>query len=929
MTAAAGTRGLLGDRYQLEEELGTGGQGTVYRAFDRHLGRQVAVKVIRPELSPLLGPERFQREIAIAASLSHPNIVPLLDSGGEGERLWYTMPLAEGESLRARLRRQTQLPLDEALTITRDVAAAIDYAHGRGFLHRDIKPENIVFVSGHALVLDFGLARAIEVAGEEAITSGNLVMGTPAYMSPEQASGQIRLGGATDIYSLGCVLYEMLAGSPPFSGATAQAIIARHLADEPPAISIVRPTVSHGLDEALAKALAKVPADRYRSGAEMVRALESAEPKGKTRGRRRVLLTVAAAVAVTGLGALMVRPTVFLDSNKVMGFPLLARGGVPGFEVEQVEEAVAAAMQDTDPLRWLRARLFLGGDARGNLTADSATRVARRRGARYWLGGSLARIADSTVVRLELYDARGDSLVASRAEVGGPGTPAYVLAFRAVNLLLPKVVGRSTHVAEKYLERHRPAAVAKWLAGEVAYRNARYRDALALYRQALAADSSLVPAALKGAMSASWLVEYSAADSLVQLALRHESELPAPNRLLAHGMAHQFAGDGDSAAIWYRRAVQRNPEWSEAWYSVGEAAYHLWPAGDALDSVANDAFLRSVQADPDFAPVVFHLAELAIARNDLAQAAELVARHRRLSADTAQQLQLEFMLGCVRSPGPVDWTPLAVRDTGGVALIEAGRILAAGGRHLGCAASAYGAALRSRLPDEDQSRRWTASLGLHHIAIARGDREGAKALADSIVAAGQPAGRGLRILDAVLGTGSDLIGAAEMAAQDAPLDSVSVARLQWFGEWSAAHGDIPRLAAVTARMRHDAAVSGLREDSVRTQAMEARLLLARGDTAAAIDRLRALHPVAPLGLLIWGHWEAMSAERLLLARLLLARGQPAAAMRVAASFDGARSGADLAFLPLSLDLRREAAERLGDREQLVALARRQADLSRR
>ena len=293
-----------------------------------------------------------------------------------------------------------------------------------------------------------------------------------------------------------------------------------------------------------------------------------------------------------------------------------------------------------------------------------------------------------------------------------------------------------------------------------------------------------------------------------------------------------------------------------------------------------------------------------------------------------QQLQLELMLACVRSPESVDWTPLAARDTGGVELISAGRILAAGGRHLACAESAYGAALRSRLPDQDQSRRWTASLGLHHVLIARGERAAAKALADSIVAAGQPAGRGLRILDALLGAGSDSIGAAEMAAQDAPLDSVSVARLQWFGEWSAAHGDTARLAAVTARMQVDAGRSGTLEDSARARAMAARLLLARGDTAAAMDILRALRPVAPLDLLLWGYWEPMSAERLLLARLLLERGEPAEAIRVAASFDGARSGTDLAFLPLSLELRREAAERLGAREQTVALARRQADLSR-
>jgi hypothetical protein len=612
----------------------------------------------------------------------------------------------------------------------------------------------------------------------------------------------------------------------------------------------------------------------------------------------------------------------------VMGFPLLARGGVPQFEDEQDEEAVAAAMQDTDPLRWLRARLFLGGDARGNLTADSATRVARKRGARYWLGGSLARISDSTVVRLELYDAGGDSLVASRAEVGAPGTPAYVLAFRAVNMLLPKVVGRSTHVAEKYLEQHRPAAVAKWLAGEVAYRNARYRDALALYREALATDSTLVPAALKGAITAAWLVRYDAADSLVRLALRHEGDLPPANRLLAHGMVHQFAGNGDSAAVWFGRAVAQNPDWSEAWYAVGEALYHLWPPGDQLDSLARAAFRRSLEADPDFAPVVFHLAELAIAEGDLAEASRLAARHGQLSADSAEILQLELMLGCVRSGGSVDWTPLVVRDTGGIQLTTAGRLLGAAGRHLDCAASAYRAAIESPLPDDDFSRRWTSVMGLHHVLIARGERDAAQRLIDSVARSGIPAARGLLVLDAVLGAGPESRGAAEMTAQDAPLDKVSLGRLWWFGEWAAVQGDTARIAAIAQQLRRMTWLSGRAGDLVPLRAMSARLALARGDTAAAIDSLRSLRPMAPLGQLIWGYWEPLSTERMLLANLLLAKGHAAEAMRVADTFDGSRSGTDLAFLPQSLELRRRAAAVMRDRVLDTALARRQAALSR-
>ena len=932
MPAMAQFQAQLGDRYELESELGSGGQGAVFRARDLRLDRIVAVKFLRPDIAPLLGSDRFQREIAIAAALSHPNIVPLLDSGGEGSHLYYTMPLVEGQSLRERLRRDPQLPLEDALRIIRDVVAALDYAHERGFVHRDIKPENILLTGDRAIVLDFGIARAIEVAGDDAITSGNIVIGTPMYMSPEQGAGQKQLDGRTDIYGLACVLYEMLAGVPPFTGATPQAVIARHIVDQPPSLSVVRKSVSPALEEAIGKALAKVPADRYATGAGFVRALESAQrhPGGRALLRRRLRRAAVVVIpAVVVLSAYLAWPTAVLDNNKVMGFPLIARGGVAPFAVEQVEEAIAAAMQDTDPLRWLRARLFLGSAPGAGLPADSATRVARRRGARYWLGGSLSAIGDSLVVRLELFDAKGDSLIASRSVTAALSTPSYVPAFHAINTLLPHIVGRSTHVAEKYLERHPPAAVAKWLEGEVAYRNARYPDALTFYRQALEADSTLAVAALKGAMTAGWLAEYDIADSLVGLALRRESELPTANRLLARGLVHQFAGNGDSAMIWFRQAVKAGPEWSEGWYQVGEAAYHLWPAGDNLDSIAHDAFRRSLELDPDFAPVVFHLAELAVATGDLQQAAVLLKRHRQLSADRAQQLQLQLMLHCIRDgPGEADWSSLAQIDTPGVNLLTAGGLLVAGGRYMDCAEEAYLAALLSPAPDKDVSRRWDAALSLHHIFVARGDGTRARVIADSIIESGIMAGRGLRILDAVLGVGSDSMGAVEIAWIGQPVDSMNVRRIWWFGEWSAARGDTVMLAAVTRRAQELADSTGAIADLVPARVMTARLTLARGDTTAAIDSLRAIRPVASLVGLSWGHWEPLAAERLLLAELLLTRKEPEEALQVAQSFDGQRSIVDLAFLRPSLEARRRAAERLGDRSLTEEFERRLAVLKR-
>src|SRR5712691_9101040 len=217
----------LADRYALERELGRGGMATVYLARDLRHGRPVAIKVLRPEIAATLGPERFLREIDTAARLTHPHILPLHDSGEAAGFLFYVMPYVEGESLRDRLSREKQLPLGDALQIAREVADALSYAHSHDVVHRDIKPENILFEAGHAVVTDFGIARAITAAGGETLTGTGIAVGTPAYMSPEQLAGGEHVDGRTDVYSLGCVLYEMLAGEPPFTGPTAQAIQAR------------------------------------------------------------------------------------------------------------------------------------------------------------------------------------------------------------------------------------------------------------------------------------------------------------------------------------------------------------------------------------------------------------------------------------------------------------------------------------------------------------------------------------------------------------------------------------------------------------------------------------------------------------------------------------------------------------------------------
>jgi tRNA A-37 threonylcarbamoyl transferase component Bud32 len=313
MTTMSRFTTALYNRYRLERELGQGGMATVYLAHDLRHERDVAIKVLHPDLGAALGAERFLSEIKTTARLQHPHILPLLDSGAADRLLYYVMPYVRGETLRARLERERQLPIADAVRIAREVAGALDHAHKQGIIHRDIKPENILLQEGSALVADFGIALAVQQAGAQRLTQTGLSLGTPQYMSPEQAMGERAIDARSDVYALGAVTYEMLAGEPPFSGPTTQAIVARVLTERPAAIRAVRDTVPDRVEAAVFTALAKLPADRYGSAAEFAVALtatataardtmSAAAPGPRVRGLRPVLITAALALAL-GLAA--------------------------------------------------------------------------------------------------------------------------------------------------------------------------------------------------------------------------------------------------------------------------------------------------------------------------------------------------------------------------------------------------------------------------------------------------------------------------------------------------------------------------------------------------------------------------------------------------------------------------------------------------
>jgi eukaryotic-like serine/threonine-protein kinase len=424
LTRTLPLQGDFGDRYRIVRELGSGGMATVYLARDLKHERDVALKVLRPELAAILGTERFFREIEFIARLTHPHILPLYDSGLTPLSKatdpiaipWYTMPYVEGETLRARLKRESQLPLDDALQIAREVADALNYAHGHDIVHRDIKPENILLEAGHAVVADFGIAKAINAAAKPGLSSASLPIGTPPYMSPEQVTAEHTLDGRSDLYSLGCVLYEMLAGRPPFTGATTESIARQHIAAPVPSVRVVRPSVPVHVEQAITRALAKAPADRFATASELARALErGVRPPSIVIRRWRVpALGMIAVMALLALWLLLRRPgeraadlVKQQESPRiaVLYFDVLPRDSTLAPFAEGLTEALIRELGGARPFRVVSRN---GVRSFRSRTVPFDSLVAAL-GVNTVIDGSVRRVGSRLQVQVQLIDARSNT----------------------------------------------------------------------------------------------------------------------------------------------------------------------------------------------------------------------------------------------------------------------------------------------------------------------------------------------------------------------------------------------------------------------------------------------------------------------------------------------------------------------------------------
>jgi serine/threonine-protein kinase len=621
----------------------------VFLATDLKHRRQVAIKVLRPELATVLGADRFLREIEIASSLNHPHILPLFDSGEADGLLYFVAPFIEGQSLRDRLNAEHQLPVEEAVELTRQVAAALAYAHGRGLLHRDIKPENILLAQGEAVVADFGIARAVEEAAERRLTQTGIVIGTPAYMSPEQGVGG-PVEARSDLYSLACVLYEMLAGQPPFTSLTAHALLAQHSLDQVPSLRAARPAVPAALEAVIARALAKLPADRFQSVAEFSAALGAATHAptltvSRTRrgGRRRALPVGLALAALAGLAlwawqrqASGGRPR--LDPQLILVLPFQVAGAVdttlvsPEGMVDLVATRLSgeAGPRAVYPGSAVRAWLQAGGTRSHELPVATALRVAAELGA----GQVLLGRAFGAPGRLELSGSlvrvgRGETVAAER--VSGASDSLLPLLDQLLAKILLQTAGPGSRRLDE-LTTDRLRALRPYLGGLEKYRRGQYREAARLFNQALDEDSAFALAGLALAAAENAVGRVGERERGVAIAWAHRARLSGPDRLfLAALVGPRYPGHSSLAEILaaWERAVDSLPDRWEVWYELADVLFHYGAFLGKPGSLqrATTAFQKVLEADSAFAPALEHLVDLALGAGDTSAVRRLGTRY--------------------------------------------------------------------------------------------------------------------------------------------------------------------------------------------------------------------------------------------------------------------------------------------------------------
>ena len=842
----------LGASYSIERELGGGGMSRVFVARDATLDREVVVKVLPPEMAGAMSADRFRREIQVAARLQHPHIVPLLSAGHAGDLLYFTMPFVSGESLRTRLVRG-ELPITEAVRILRDVADALAYAHKHGVARRDIKPENVLLSEGHALVTDFGVAKALSAAstGEHGTapnatggaTSIGVAVGTPAYMAPEQAAADPTADHRVDIYAFGVLAYELLVGEPPFRGRTAQETIAAHMTQAPDPVSRRRPSVPESLAALVMRCLEKRPADRPQNATELVNVLESAHTPGghvpgytssgtlaPARARSWKSWAIGAALlAVLGGVALAWRARERAgtpDARLVVVLPFRVAGADPSLHYlrEGMVDLLAAKLTGltrvADPRSVLAACHSAGGTETADVDQDAALRIARRLGAREVLLGDVTGAKGTVVLHASLVSTDGGE--PRTASVEGMQDSVTVLVDRLAVQLLALRSGQDIRTLGS-ISATPLAAIRDYLDGQALARRGKYVDALAKFNGAVRADSNFAVAWYGRYDMEGWLS--GASDSSSRALSRLMDRLPPATRAVAEarvGLHYPIIPTSAEHRTLAERATTIAPDNAAAWQFLGEVYYHYAPAMGVTDSKerARAAFERVIALDSSATMAWEHLPDLEYQLGDTA------AMRRSLSflftQDTSGRTIAYFLSDAVLGDrnAAMTWRAIASRNTGKLGnIIQLGADL---GLSLRAPDSLSTLAATRAVTDQE---RVGATMSLLFLATVRG----------------QPA-RGARLVR----SSSDLFQRTPIAAPRAMLDAL--------------FADADTTLAVEARSVVEAQLqsdSSLYSFTWFTAALHD---LSRGDTASAqrqVRRLRAA-PEAECGSRIRAYCKALA-----------------------------------------------------------------------
>jgi len=772
----------LAGRYAVEGLAGEGGMATVFRATDLKHHRPVAIKVLRPELAATVGSERFLREIELSARLQHPHIVPLYDSGDAGGILYYVMPFVEGESLRDRLTRDGKVPFEEAVALNREIASALGYAHAQGIVHRDIKPENIMLSGGHAVVADFGIARALRVAaGGQQMTGLGFAIGTPAYMSPEQATAS-EVDGRSDQYSLACVFYEMVSGQAPFSAPTVQAVLTQSLTGPRPRLSRVARTTPPEADAPIQRALASDPASRFATVQEFATTLERAAGGGagavaERRRLRRLAIGLPLAVAAAALGWIFFGPKraagpVVEGAETIAVLPFSTSGTGVDLLGEGMVDLLSTNLNSVGGIRAVDPRIVLarwkkqGGT--GGADVETALGIARGVKAQAALVGSIVATGPRVRLSADLYGPEGTSL--ARAQVDGAADSVLALVDELSRALVREIWRSKEPVPSlrvSGLTTGSLVAMREYLVGEQFYRRSEWDSAGAAFQRAIDQDSTFALAQYRLAMALGWKGGYALprAREASAAALRFSNRLQPRERALV--AAYRLFSQGSLTAVdSMRKYVAAWPDDVEGWYLLGETQYHTRDRTGADPRTIEASFEKVLAGDSTLTPALIHPLELTLAYRDSARYARFLALLR--SGGSPDEYET------FRAAGALVWQNQEP-DT------LAGRLLAG---HFGAALATFTASQNDpKATGDDVVRRFGSVARLFErnnpeaakiqMAAARGMVLGSlgrfkdlERLADSLRPFSQEQSGGVRLYPVMVGIAPPGYGAAYLARFD-------------------------------------------------------------------------------------------------------------------------------------------------------------------